>query len=149
MTKYAGKKWRTVLSSHRGSFIASYWGENTPKIKVRDSYFYTHFEFGRMLPFPPKVLFCFIKLARFCEMHSLSNVEETFNPDFKFPVAPRELWQPAYHRCQPSYHHTQGAAWRPSSHPTPSPAPWAAAQAGVAPASHQWCLPAGTRRSSR
>lgn len=45
---------------------------------------------------------------------------------------PLELWQPAYHCCQPSYHHTQEAAWRPSSHQTPSLAPWAAAQAGVA-----------------
>lgn len=70
-------------------------------------------------------------------MHSLSNVEETFNPDFKFPVAPRELWQPAYHRCQPSYHHTQGAAWRPSSHPTPSPAPWAAARPPISGACQQ------------
>lgn len=88
-----------------------------------------------MLHFPPKVLFCFIKLARFCEMYSLRNVEETFNPDFQFRVAPREIWQPAYHRCQPSCHHTQGAAWRrPSSHPTSSPAPRAAAQGEVTPA---------------
>lgn len=130
MLKYAGKKWRTVLSSHSGSLIASYLRENTPKIKVRDPYFCTHFECGRMLPFPPKILFCFTKLARFCEMHSLRNAEETFNPNFKFQVAPRELWQPTYHCCQPSCHHTQEAAWRPSSHLTPSPAPMSSSSTG-------------------
>lgn len=53
-----------------------------PKIKVR-FVVCTHYEFGRMLHWPPEVLFCFLN-SSLCQMHSLRDVGETSNQYFQF-----------------------------------------------------------------